>query len=62
MNKVLYKMFGAMSEDSYDEICKYFAIDRWKNQFAIVRKNLLRNILVIRYVTRYSLGSDVLNY
>jgi len=51
-----------MSEDSYDEICKYFAIDRWKNQFAIVRKKLLRNILVIRYVTRYSLGSDVLNY
>ena len=28
MNKVLYKIFGAMSKDSYDEICKYFGIDK----------------------------------
>ena len=27
MNKVLYKIFGAMSKDSYGEICKYFGID-----------------------------------
>jgi len=33
-------------------------------KFAIVRKNLLRDILdkVTRYVRRYSLGCDVLNY
>jgi len=28
MNKVLYKKFGAMSKDSYGEICKYFDIDK----------------------------------
>jgi len=28
MNKVLYKIFGAMSKDSYGEICKYFDIDK----------------------------------
>jgi len=28
MNKVLYKIFGAMSKDSYGEICKYFGIDK----------------------------------
>jgi len=28
MNKVLYKIFGAMSKDSYSEICKYFGIDK----------------------------------
>jgi len=35
---------------------------RQKNRFVIVRKKLLRDILdtVIRYVTRYSLGCDVL--
>ena len=33
-------------------------------QLVIVRKNLLRDILdtVTRYVTRYSLGCDVLNH
>jgi len=28
MNKVLYKIFGAMSKDSYGEICKYFGINK----------------------------------
>ena len=28
VNKVLYKIFGAMSKDSYGEICKYFGIDK----------------------------------
>jgi len=28
MNKVLYKIFGAMSKESYGEICKYFGIDK----------------------------------
>jgi len=28
MNKVLYKIFGAMSKDSYGGICKYFGIDK----------------------------------
>ena len=28
MNKVLYKIFGAMSKDFYGEICKYFGIDK----------------------------------
>ena len=28
MNKVLYKIFGAMSKDSYGEICRYFGIDK----------------------------------
>ena len=28
MNKVLYKIFGAMSKDSYGEICKHFGIDK----------------------------------
>jgi len=27
-NKVLYKIFGAMSKDSYGESCKYFGIDK----------------------------------
>ena len=26
--KVLYKIFGAISRDSYGEICKYFGIDK----------------------------------
>ena len=28
MNIVLYKIFGAMSKDSYGEICEYFGIDK----------------------------------
>ena len=28
MNKVLYKIFWAMSKDSYGEICKYFGINK----------------------------------
>ena len=28
INKVLYKIFGAMSKDSYGEICKHFGIDK----------------------------------
>jgi len=28
MNKVLYQIFGAMSKDSYGEICKYFGTDK----------------------------------
>ena len=28
MNKVLYKIFWAMSKDSYGELCKYFGIDK----------------------------------
>jgi len=28
MNKVLYEIYGAMSKDSYGEICKYFDIDK----------------------------------
>ena len=63
MNKVLYKIFGAMSKDSYGEICKYFGIDK-KNQLVIVRKDLLRDILdtATHYVTRYPLGCGMLNY
>ena len=54
-----------MSKDSYGEICKYFGIDKVEE---LIRhrqeKTLLRDILntVTRYVTRYSLGCDVLNY
>jgi len=57
MNKVLYKIFGVMSKDSYGEICKYFGIDKVEE---LIRhrqeKTLLRDILntVTRYVTRYS--------
>jgi len=28
INKILYKIFGAMPKDSYGEICKYFGIDK----------------------------------
>ena len=28
MNKVFYKIFGAMSKHSYGKICKYFGIDK----------------------------------
>ena len=39
----MYKIFGAMSKDSYGEICKYFVIIRWKSQFTIVRKKFLNS-------------------
>ena len=65
MNKVLYKIFGAMSKDSYGEICKCVGIDKVEESIRHRQeKNLLRDTLdtVTRYVTRYSLGCDVLNY
>ena len=64
INKVLYNIFGAMSKDSYGEICKYFGIDKVEESLRHRQENLLRDILdtVTRYVTRHSLGCDVLNF
>jgi len=64
MNKVLCKIFGATSKDSYGETCKYFDIDKIEESIRHSQENLLRDILdtVIRYVARHSLGSEVLNY
>ena len=46
------------------EICKYFGTDKVEESICHCQENLLRDILdiVTHYVTRYSLGCDVLNY
>ena len=54
-----------MSKDSYGKICRYFGIDKVEESISHRQeKNLLRDTLntVTPYVTRYPLGSDVLNY
>ena len=33
INKIVYKIFGAMSKDLYSEICVHFGIDSVKNRF-----------------------------
>jgi len=45
VNKVLYKIFGAMSKDSYNEICKYFGIDKVEESISHRRE---------KFVKRYS--------
>jgi len=53
MNKVLYKIFWAMSKDSYGEICKYFGIDKVEE--------LIRHRQE-KYVKRYSGYSNSLRH
>ena len=70
MNKVLHKIFGdnvillalSVPRTHMVKFVNILVLIRQKNRFVIVRKKLLRDILdtVIRYVTRYSLGCDVL--
>jgi len=65
MNKVLYTTFVAMSKDSYGEICNHFGIDKVEEsirhrQEKCVKRYCILNT-VIRYVARYSLGSEMLN-
>ena len=42
MNKVLYKIFGAMSKDSYGEICKYFGIDKVEESISHRQENFVK--------------------
>ena len=42
MNKVLYKIFGAMSKDSYGEICKYFGIDKVEESIRHRQENFVK--------------------
>jgi len=63
MNKVLYRIFGAMSKESYGEICKYFGIDKVEESISHRQEKFVKRYsTVTHYVTRYPLGSDMLNY
>jgi len=42
MNKVLYKIFGAMSKDSCGEICKYFGIDKVEESIHHRQENFVK--------------------
>ena len=58
MNKVLYNTFGAISKDSYGEICKYFGIDKVEKSISHRQEKFVKDIpdTVTHYVTRYLLG------
>ena len=42
INKVLYKIFGAMSKDSYGEICKHFGIDKVEESIHHRQENFVK--------------------
>ena len=41
MNKVLFQIFGAMSKDSYVEICKYFGINKVEESIRHLQEKFL---------------------
>ena len=60
MNKILFKVFGALSKDSYRYIYECFGIDN-ANQFIRKRQDKFINKFCasdIYYVLRYMTGSD----
>jgi len=44
LNRALFKIFGALSKDTYQDICKYFGIwtvPLWRRRFLLARVNLI---------------------
>jgi len=50
-----------MFKDSLAKFANILVLTRWKNQFAIIRKNFLTDILgpVILYVTRFTIFANI---
>ena len=42
MNKILFKIFGAMSKDTYSEVSKYFGIDPLEEVISVRRDTFLQ--------------------
>ena len=60
INKVLYKIFGAMSKDTYGEICKYFAIDKVEESISHRQEKFVKTYSgYSNSLTRYPLGCDM---
>jgi len=48
MNKVWYKIFGAMCKDSYGEMCKYFGIVKVEESIGHRQKKIVQ-LLILYY-------------
>jgi len=65
MNEVLYKIFGATSNDSYGEICKYLGIEKVEESIRHRQENFVKRYSECSNPLCHSIFaslSDVLNY